>query len=102
MKKSLIGVSLLTVTCLYGLLSAIIILIAYLTGLDVSMAIYISMAIIVIQFLIAPWLTDLTMRWFYKAKFDEQIPAYLKKFIEDICRKYNMKYPKVGLRMMLE
>ena len=97
MKKSLIGVSLLTVTCLYGLLSAIIILIAYLTGLDVSMAIYISMAIIVIQFLVAPWLTDLTMRWFYKAKFDEQIPDYLKEFIEDICKKYNMKYPKVGI-----
>ena len=78
MKKSLVGVSLLTITCLYGLLSAIIILIALLTGQDIGLSIYISIAVIVIQFLIAPWLTDLTMRWFYKAKFGEQIPDYLK------------------------
>lgn len=97
MKKSLVGVSLLTVTCLYGLLSAIIILIAILTGQDVGLAIYISIAIILIQFLIAPWLTDLTMKWFYKAKFGEQIPDYLKEFIDSICKKYNMKYPKIGI-----
>lgn len=97
MKKSLLGVSLLTVACLYGLLSAIIILIAYITGQDVSIAIYISMAIIIVQFLIAPWLTDLTMRWFYKAKFNEPIPDYLKEFIDSICKKYNMKYPKIGI-----
>ena len=58
MKKSLVGVSLLTITCLYGLLSAIIILIALLTGQDIGLSIYISIAVIVIQFLIAPWLTD--------------------------------------------
>ena len=71
MKKSLVGVSLLTITCLYGLLSAVIILIALLTGQDIGLSIYISIAMIIIQFLIAPWLTDLTMRWFYKAKFGE-------------------------------
>ena len=54
-------------------------------------------AMIIIQFLIAPWLTDLTMRWFYKAKFGEQIPDYLKEFIDSICEKYNMKYPKIGI-----
>ena len=97
MKKSLIGVSLLTVTCLYGLLSAVIILIAYLTGQDIGIAIYISIGIIIIQFLIAPWLTDLTMKWFYKAKFDEKIPDYLKEFIETTCQKYNMKYPRIGI-----
>lgn len=97
MKKSLVGVSLLTITCLYGLLSAVIILIAYLTGQDIGMAIYISIGIIIIQFLIAPWLTDLTMKWFYKANFGEQIPDYLKEFIESICKKHNMKYPKIGI-----
>ena len=97
MKKSLIGVSLLTITCLYGLLSAVIILIAYLTGQDIGIAIYISIGIIIIQFLIAPWLTDLTMKWFYKAKFDEKIPDYLKEFIETTCKKYNMKYPRIGI-----
>ena len=54
MKKSLVGVSLLTITCLYGLLSAIIILIALLTGQDIGLSIYISIAMIIIQFLIAP------------------------------------------------
>ena len=62
MKKSLVGVSLLTITCLYGLLSAVIILIALLTGQDIGLSIYISIAMIIIQFLIAPWSDDSTLR----------------------------------------
>ena len=70
MKKNLFAVSLLTVTCLYGVLAALIILIFALTGLPVLGGILLSIAILILQFLVGPWLTDLNMRWFYKAKFD--------------------------------
>ena len=97
MKKNLLGISLITMTCLYGLLAALIILIFILTGLPVINGIVLSIIILIIQFLISPFLTDLSMKWFYKARFENDIPEYLKNFINQICDKYNMKYPKIGL-----
>lgn len=97
MKKNLLGISLITMTCLYGMLAALIILIFILTGQPVINGIIISIIVLLIQFLISPFLTDLSMKWFYKATFDNEIPEYLKKFINDICTKYNMKYPKIGI-----
>ena len=97
MKSKVLGVSLFTITCLYGLLAGIIILATLLLGGNVLIAIIAGIVIIAVQFLIAPWLTDLSMRFFYKAKFDKEIPDYLKKFIEEECTKYNVKYPKIGI-----
>lgn len=96
MKKNLLGISLITMTGLYVLLSAFIILITILIDQPVIYGIGISAIILVIQFLISPFFTDLSMKWFYKAKFDYEIPAYLKKFIEEVCQKENMKYPRIG------
>ena len=97
MKKNLLGISLITMTCLYGLLAAVIILIFIFTGLPVTNGIITSIIVLIIQFLISPFLTDLSMKWFYKAKFDGEIPEYLRNFINQICEKYNMKYPKIGI-----
>ena len=97
MKSKVLGVSLFTITCLYGLLAGIIILATMLLGGNVLIAVISGIVIIAVQFLIAPWLTDLSMRFFYKAKFDKEIPDYLKKFIEDECSKHNVKYPKIGI-----
>lgn len=36
------------------------------------------------------------MKWFYGAKFNYTMPEYLNNFINQICTKYNMKYPKIG------
>ncbi len=96
MKKKIFGVSMFTITCLYGLLAAIVILAVLLLGGDVLYAIIGSIAVILIQFLIAPWLTDLSMKFFYKAKFDHEVPSYLSKFIEEECKKHNIKNPKIG------
>ncbi len=96
MKKNLLGISLLTLSGLYFLLVAIFILLSILLGIPVLFAIVVSIIILIIQFLISPFLTDLSMKWFYKAKFDYEIPDHLKKFIEDVCKKENMKYPRIG------
>lgn len=97
MKKSILGISLVTLTCMYGLLGAIIILVTILIGGEALLGIGISLIVLIIQFLLAPFLTDLSMKWFYKAKFDEQIPEFLRGFIEEECKKHNMKFPKVGI-----
>ena len=82
MRKSILGISTLTLVSLYGLLGAIIIIAVILLGGQAIYGIIASLIVLVLQFLISPWLTDLSMRWFYKAKFGEEIPEYLKKFIE--------------------
>ena len=87
----------LTITCLYGLLAGIVILAVMLLGGNILFAILGSLIVLIIQFLISPWLTDISMRWFYKANFNETIPDYLKKFIEEECEKHNIKYPKIGI-----
>ena len=96
MKKNLLGVSLLTITGLYVMLSAIIIAVTIILQQPVIYGIGISIIILIIQFLISPFFTDLSMKWFYKAKFNHEIPEYLKKFIEEVCQKENMKYPRIG------
>ena len=96
MKKNLFGISMITITCLYGILAGVVILVTLVAGGNVLYAILGSLIVLLIQFLISPWLTDLSMRWFYKAKFDEEIPEYLKVFIEEECAKHNVKYPKIG------
>ena len=96
MKKSLFGISLLTITALYCLLSAVIILITILTGSPVIYGIIISTIIIIVQFLVSPFITDIVMKLFYKAKFDNKIPEYLKNFINQVCQENNMKYPRIG------
>lgn len=96
MKKSLMGASIFTLCGLYFLLSAITILIGILTDVPLLTILFINIIIILIQFLISPFLTDLSMKWFYKAKFDCEIPEYLKSFIEEVCTQNNMKFPRIG------
>ena len=96
MKKNLLGISLLTISCLYFILAAIIIFVTIVTGTPVIIGIGVSIVILLIQFLISPFLTDISMKWFYKAKFNHEIPEYLKKFIEEVCKDNKMKYPRIG------
>lgn len=97
MKKNLFGISMITIASLYGLLAGLVILITLIAGGQVLYAIIGSIIVLLIQFLVSPWLTDLSMKWFYKAKFNQEIPDYLKKFIEEECQKHNIKYPKIGI-----
>ena len=53
MKKSILGVSLITTSCLYGLLAAVVILITLMAGGEVLTAIYGSIIVLIIQFLIS-------------------------------------------------
>lgn len=96
MKKNLLAISLMTISCLYGVLAAVIILVFLIIDLPVTYGIGFSLIVIVIQFFIAPDLNDWVFKHFYKMTFDYEIPEYLRDFITDICVKYNMKYPKIG------
>ena len=96
MKKNLMAISLITISCLYGMLAGVIILVFIITDIPITYAIYMSIAIIIIQFLLAPALNDWVFKHFYKMKFDVPIPEYLEAFILETCNRHNMKYPRIG------
>lgn len=94
---SLLGVSIITCAVLYGLLAGVLAAVFILAEAPVWMAFAIVIVVIVVQFIIAPWITDLMQRWFYKTNFEAQIPPYLERFIRETCEENGVKYPKIGL-----
>lgn len=97
MGTKLFGISMITITCLYGLLAALVIPIVIITGGNVLIAILASILVLIIQFLISPWITDLVMKWFYKADFNAKLPDYLQNFLNTECQKYNIINPKIAI-----
>ena len=97
MGTKLFGISMITITCLYGLLAALVIPIVIITGGNVLIAILASILVLIIQFLISPWITDLVMKWFYKADFNAKLPDYLQNFLNTECQKYNIITPKIAI-----
>ena len=96
MKSKIVGISMLTLTGLFGMLVAFLVFIFWLADVPVIYALIGGIIGLILQFLLSPWLTDLNMKWFYKAKFDAELPEYLKNFIADVCAENNMKLPKIG------
>ncbi len=97
MKKNLLGISALTLGGLYILLSIIVLGVCLICDLNMLVGIIVCIVIIVIQFIISPFLTDLTVKWFYKCDFNAEIPQYLQDFIKKVCEKHKMKYPRIGV-----
>ncbi len=97
MKKNLFGISLITMACLYGLLSAVLLIVCIITEFPLIYGIVISILVLILQFLISPVVTDITMKWLYGVRFGyDSLPDYLNDFIETVCKKYNMKKPRIG------
>ena len=96
MKNKIISISVLTMTGLFGMLVAFLVLVFYLAEIPVMYALIGGIIALILQFLLSPWLTDLNMKWIYKAKFDTQLPDYLNAFIADVCKQNNMKLPRIG------
>ena len=97
MKKNLLGVSLITLSCLYGILAAVIILVCMFTGIPIEFGIILSIIIIIVQFLISPAINDFIFKHFYGVQWGAQLPDYLTEFIRESCANHNMKFPKIGV-----
>ena len=94
---SLLGVSIITCAVLYGLLAAILVVVFAIAEVPIWISFAIVVAVILLQFLLAPWITDLMQRWFYKTDFNARIPDYLERFIRQTCEQNGVKYPKIGI-----
>ncbi|MBN2373228.1 M48 family metalloprotease [bacterium] len=84
---------------LYGLLVLVLISLVQFAGLSPNFALVIGLVVAAIQFLLGPFIMDLSLRWLYKMDWVDPagLPAGLRDFIEDICRRNGMKLPRMGI-----
>ncbi len=87
------------VVLLYGLLGLVLITLAQLNVLPASVAVGIGVGIILLQFVLGPWLMDLALRWIYKFSWVsvDQLPGHLRDFVARVAGEQNMKVPSFGL-----
>ncbi len=89
----------MTIISLYGLLTLVLILCVELAKLPPSWALIIGVSIAVLQFLLGPWLMDLSLNWFYKMDWVPlyQLSPHLERFIRATCSTKGMKTPRFGI-----
>lgn len=99
----LFGASLITLTLLSSFVFLVVILVlTYLDLIDIQFAIFLTLGINFILWLFGPWLTDFMNRVFYKVSFlkkeeVEQKYPEMANIINQVCQKYNFKFPKIGI-----
>ena len=84
---------------LYGIMGLVLITLAQLGMLTTGVAVGIGAAIIVLQFVLGPWLMDMMLRWIYKFSWVpvDQLPEHLHEFVTRVCAEQGMKVPSFGL-----
>jgi Zn-dependent protease with chaperone function/Zn-finger nucleic acid-binding protein len=89
----------MTILSLYGLLTLVLILCVELAKLPPSWALIIGVSIAVLQFLLGPWLMDLSLNWFYKMDWVPlyQLSPHLERFVRGTCSAKGMKIPRFGI-----
>ena len=96
MKSKLLVTSMSTIAGLYGVLIIFLMIVFHFLGIGLNYLLLGSVIFLIIQFLIAPFFTDLVMKFLYKADFKATMPEYLVNFINEVCKENKMKYPKIG------
>jgi Zn-dependent protease with chaperone function/Zn-finger nucleic acid-binding protein len=89
----------MTIISLYGLLTLVLVLCVELAKLPPSWALIMGLSVAVLQFILGPWLMDLSLKWFYKMDWVSlyQLPPHLERFIRRICSEKGMKLPRFGI-----
>lgn len=96
MNSKLLAVSTFTMVLLYSMLSVVILGVCLFTNIPITYGIVASLIVLFIQFFISPWITDFVMKHFYHANFDCSLPDNLAHFVNEVCVKNGILYPKIG------
>ncbi|MFC1557788.1 M48 family metalloprotease [candidate division KSB1 bacterium] len=84
---------------LYGLLTIGLIALTIFTDVPPIAALFLGIAIATFQFLLGPYITDISLGWFYKMSWIkyEDLPVFLRDFITITCGNKNMENPRMGI-----
>ncbi len=88
-----------TLVSLYGLLGIVLIALIELGHMDSTVALALAIAVGLFQFVLAPFLMDLSLRWFYTMHWAGygELPAEVGQFIQRVCTREHMKLPRIGI-----
>jgi len=93
--------SIMTLVGLYALMGGVIIIAAEYLGFSIGVAFGIAAMIIVLQFILGPFLMDLSLRFFYKIEWLDEEASKLSDdlfhFIQSLCKEKGMKFPRIGI-----
>ena len=91
------SVSLLVV--MYALLGALLIAVVEAGRIPAGLAVLIGVAVVTLQFLLGPWIMDISINWFYSASWVDpaSLPSWLRQFIERVCSEHGMRFPRIGV-----
>ena len=89
----------LTLIGLYTILGLVLITAVEFAGVNPDIALMIGIAIVLLQFLISPFIMDISLRWMYHMQWQnpKDLPAHLNHFIDKISQQYKIKYPRIGI-----
>ncbi len=88
-----------TLAGLYGLLVLVVIAAVEFAGVDLAGAVMGALIVIILQFLIGPFLMDLSLRWLYKLRWlePEELPDHLRAFVARISDDHGIKHPRFAM-----
>ncbi len=88
-----------TLFLLYAFLTAILIALVVFNVFTPAFALFAGISFAVLQFLLSPFFMDISLKWFYRARWVDykELPSHLKDFLEGICRKHNIRLPRIGI-----
>lgn len=82
---------------LYGLLFLALIVVGEALRWPLHFPVIIAAATLFLQYLIGPWILDLSLSWFYQSRRVglDGLPQHLREFIQRVCREKKMKIPRM-------
>ena len=91
--------STVTLAGLYALLGAVMIAAVEFAGADLLIALWATAGIIVLQFLIGPFMMDLSLRWLYRMRWvtPDELPGHLRRFVEGVCAEKRIRFPRFAI-----
>jgi Zn-dependent protease with chaperone function len=102
MRSKLFIASLWTLTLLFGMVAAIVLLALYSQGsISVAAVFILTILINIVSWLFSPLLTDWIQKFFYKAQYYDEsdfkavFPQYAA-YLNQACQKNNIPFPKIG------
>jgi len=84
---------------LYGALTLVLIAAVEWQVLSPIAALVTGTITVLLQFVCGPWILDLTLRWFYSARWVEkyELPEHLRLFVERVCESENIRFPSFAI-----
>ncbi len=91
--------SFLLLVLLYGMVGLVLITLVEFGQLNATVALVLGLVIVALQFLLGPWIMDLTLNWFYRFSWvkPDQLPEHLREFVQRVCDENKMKFPSFGI-----